>query len=92
VSSHKSLKIFNGIQENFKFENDEVKPSIMHLGAKLLYQVFNGVICWTMSSNKYINAAIETIEKKLKSEGRHLSRRAGTPMSRRHLPWVHNIL
>ena len=34
-----------------------------------------------MSSDKYINAAIENIEKKLKSEGRHLLRRADTPMS-----------
>ena len=53
----------------------------MYLGAKLEYRVFKGIMCWTISSDKYINAAIENIEKKLKLEGRHLSRRADTPMS-----------
>ena len=39
-----------------------------------------------MSSDKYVNAAIESIEKKLKSESRHLLRRAETPMSSSYLP------
>jgi hypothetical protein len=33
VISHEPLKTFNGIQENFKFKNDEVKPPVMYLGA-----------------------------------------------------------
>ena len=39
-----------------------------------------------MSSDTYVNAAIENIEKKLKSEGRHLPRRADTPMSSSYRP------
>jgi hypothetical protein len=33
VISHEPHKTFNGIQENFKFKNDEVKPPVMYLGA-----------------------------------------------------------
>jgi hypothetical protein len=68
----------------FKFENNEGKSPVMYIGAKLEYQIFKGIKCWTMSSDKYVNAAIENIEKKLKSEGRHLPRRADTPMSSRY--------
>jgi hypothetical protein len=39
-----------------------------------------------MSSDKYINASIQNIEKKLKFEGRHLSRRADTPISLGYRP------
>ena len=84
--SNDPMKTLNGIQEEFKFKNNEVKPPVMYLGAKLEYQIFNGVKCWTMSSDKYVNAAIENIEKKLKSEGRHLPRRADTPMSSSYRP------
>jgi hypothetical protein len=80
------MKTLNGIQEEFKFKNNEVKPLVMYLGAKLEYQIFNGVKCWTMPSDKYVNAAIENIEKKLKSECRHLPRRADTPMSSSYRP------
>jgi hypothetical protein len=52
----------------------------------LEYQVFNGIKCWTISSDKYINAAIENIEKKLKAEGRYLSRRAHATMSSGYRP------
>ena len=44
VISHKPLKTSNRIQENFKFKNDDVKPPIMYLAAKLVYQVFNGMM------------------------------------------------
>jgi hypothetical protein len=63
------MKTLNRTQEEFKFKNNEVKPPVMYLGAKVEYQIFNGVNFWTMSSDKYVNAAIENIEKKLKSEG-----------------------
>jgi hypothetical protein len=53
----------------------------MYLGEQLEYQGFNGIMCWAISWDKYINAAIENIEKKLKSEGRHLFKRVDTPMS-----------
>ena len=80
------LDTFNRIQEKFKFKNDEVKPPSMYLGAKLEYKIFNGMMCWTISSDKYINAAIDNIEKKLKLEGRHLFRTADTPMSSGYRP------
>jgi hypothetical protein len=61
--SNEPMKTLN----EFKFKNNEVKPPVMYLGVKLEYQIFNGVRCWTMSNDKYVNAAIENIEKKLKS-------------------------
>ena len=57
--SDEPIKTLNGIQDKFKFKNDEVKSSVMYLGAKLEYQIFNGMKFWTMASDKYVNAAIE---------------------------------
>jgi hypothetical protein len=50
----------------FKFKNDEVKSPLMYLRAKLEYQVYTGIMCWTISSEKYINILIENIEKMVK--------------------------
>ena len=84
--SNEPMKTLNGIQEEFKFKNNEVKSQVMHLGAKLEYQIFNGLKCWLMSSDKHVNAAIENKEKKLKSEGRHLPRMPDMPMSSSYRP------
>ena len=43
--SNDPMKTLNRIQEAFKFKNNEVKPPVMYLGAKLEYQIFNGVKC-----------------------------------------------
>jgi hypothetical protein len=60
------------IQEDFKFKDDKMEPPDVYIGSNLEKKVFNGVKCWTMSSHKYVNAAVEKVEKKLASEDKRL--------------------
>ena len=84
--SHVPTKTLEQIQEEFKFKNDEIAPPDMYLGSKLEYQTFNGTKCWTMSSDKYVNAAIENVETKLKEQDKSLPRKADTPMLSNYRP------
>jgi hypothetical protein len=84
--SHQPRHTLEQIQAEFKFKNDEVAPPDMYLGSKLEFQIFNGIRCWTMSSDKYIKAAIDNVETKLKSQDRSLPRRADTPMILNYRP------
>lgn len=84
--SHEPTKTLEQIQEEFKFKNDEIAPPDMYLGSKLQYQQFNGTKCWTMSSDKYVNAAIENVEAKLKLQGKKLPGKADTPMISSYRP------
>ena len=84
--SHLPTKTLEQIQEEFKFKNDEIAPPDMYLGSKLEYQQFNGAKCWTMSSEKYVNAAIENVETKLKAQDKRLPKRADTPMILNYRP------
>jgi hypothetical protein len=84
--AHSPTKTLEQIQEEFKFKNDEIALPDMYLGSKLEFQFFNGVKCWTMSSDKYINAAIENVETKLKLQDRSLPKKAETPMLSNYRP------
>ena len=84
--SDSPTKTLEQIQEEFKFKNDEIAPPDMYLGSKIEFQQFNGVECWTMLSDKYVNAAIENVEAKLKEQGKQLQKRADTPMLLNYRP------
>lgn len=84
--SHLPQKTLEQIQEEFKFKNDEIAPPDMYLGSKLENKHFNGTKCWTMSSAKYVNAAIENVENKLKEQDKQLPKRADTPMVSNYRP------
>lgn len=78
--SHQPKHTLEQIQVEFKFKNDEIAPPDMYLGSKLEFKLFNGIKCWTMSSDKYVKAAIDNVETKLKSQDKRLPKRAETPM------------
>jgi hypothetical protein len=60
-----SFKTLPLIQENFKFNNNEIKPPDTYLGATLKLKSIEGITCWKMSSAKYVNAAIASVQEKL---------------------------
>lgn len=74
------------IQEDFKFKDGKMEPPDVYLGSTLENKEFNGVKCWTMASHKYVNAAIENVEKKLADNDMRLPKRADTPMSSNYRP------
>jgi hypothetical protein len=84
--SHDPATTMDQIQEEFKFKNNEVASPDFYLGAKLERKVINGVDCWTMASDKYVNAAIENVETKLKQDFKQLPKKCTTPMSSKYRP------
>jgi len=71
--SHDPMRTMLRIKEKFALKNDEVKTPSDYLGGTLaLMNNEMGVPCWSQSSDKYVKAAIENVETKLKASDRVL--------------------
>ena len=82
VITAEPMKIMDGIRAVFKLKGDKVKKPDMYLGASLSdLETADGKNCWTMSSEKYVKAAIENVEARLDKSDLRLSSRCDTPMS-----------
>ena len=70
-------------ESTFKGGADGVVPPTVYLGAKLEWKEdIMGRGCWSMTSYKYVNAAIQAVKDRLKEcNDRTLPSRAATPMS-----------
>ena len=63
VLSHQPQNSIEGIKAVFKLKNDKAEKPDMYLGAQIEEVTSNeGTKCWTMSSMKYLKAAIENVE------------------------------
>jgi hypothetical protein len=59
-------RTIEGIQSVFKLKGDKAGPPDMYLGVSLEKKKnANGIECWTLSPEKYVNAAIQNVEKKI---------------------------
>ena len=85
--SHDPMKTIEGIKIVFKLKNDAAEPPEMYLGATL-EKVKNsqGVECWSISSEKYVKAAVENVEEKLDKSGMRLPSGVKVPMSTAYHP------
>lgn len=73
--------------ERIKFKNGKIEPPDMYLGAKLRYKHINGIGRWTISSEKYVEAAVNNVKEILKKNNRYkLPKGMKTPMSGNYLP------
>ena len=63
--SHDTDKTMHGIQAAYKLKNNSITPPEMYLGAQLDFRMVNGFKCWTMTSKKYVKAAVKNVDKKL---------------------------
>ena len=55
--------IFMSMEGNtVKYKNGKTEPPEMYLGAKLQEKELNGQLCWTISSNDYIKAAVQMVK------------------------------
>lgn len=88
--SEKPEDIMNSLMCDFTFKGgkDAIEPPTDYLGAKLEWKDdIMGHGCWSMTSVKYVNAAIDTVEQRLKERNdRPLPSRAATPMSYDYIP------
>jgi hypothetical protein len=86
--SHDAEATMSGIQTTFKLKGDKVEVPTNYLGAQVTKKIINGVLCWTMSSEQYIKAAIANVENKLDKEGQRLPSRCLTPMKAGYRPEI----
>jgi hypothetical protein len=77
-----------GIQGTFKLKEDKVEVPTTYLGAQISQKIIDGTLCWTMSSEQYVKAAIANVETKLDKEGQRLPSRCLTPMKSGYRPEV----
>ena len=82
VIAVKLMKTMDGIRAVFKLEGNKAENPDMYLRASLSeLETADGTKCWTMSSEKYVKAAIENVEARLAKSELRLPSRCDTPMS-----------
>jgi hypothetical protein len=75
VVSHAPAVIMEGIGHHFEIKDNKYGPPTTYLGAGISkVQLDNGDMCWSMESQKYVSAAVETIRGLLLEDGRELKR------------------
>ena len=79
-------KVLQGIQAIFKFKDNKIVCPKVYLGAQLDNMTVHGFDGWTMSSQKYIKAAIDTMEEVLAKTDQRLPTKCGTPLKSGYRP------
>ena len=87
VIASESMKIMDGIRAVFKLKGNKAENTEMYPGASLSeLETADGEKCWTMSSEKYVKAAIENVEARLAKSDLRLPSKCDTPMSTGYHP------
>jgi Reverse transcriptase (RNA-dependent DNA polymerase) len=77
----------NELRQHFTFKKNEVKVPTMFLGASLLQKnLLTGGTCWAMSSEKYVNSAVDNVRNTLRTAGKVLPTRCVTPLPSNYRP------
>ena len=79
-------KVIQGIQTVFKFKDDKIVCPEVYLGAQLDTMTVDGFDRWTMSSQKYVKAAIDNVEEVLGRTDQRLPTKCGTPLKSGYQP------
>ena len=75
-----------GIQATFKLKDDRIEKPENYLGAQLTQKIIGDNLCWTMSSEQYVKAAIAAVEASLGESGQRLPTKCLTPMQSNYRP------
>ena len=87
AASHNSLEMMKDISQGIKYKNDTIEPPTSYLGAKLTKKSLqNGKYCWSLSSDKYANAAIANVDESVKKKGKKIPEKVRTPMTSSFIP------
>ena len=79
-------KVLLGIQAVFKFKDDKIVRPEVYLGAHLDTMTIDGFNGWTMSSQKYVKAAIDNVEEVLGRTNQRLPAKCGTILKSGYQP------
>ena len=87
VMSAKAMETMDGIRATFKLKGDKAEKPDMYLGASLEeVETTSGTKCWSMSSEKYVKAAVTNVEERLSKMDMRLPSKCDTPMSTGYHP------
>ena len=87
VISHQPIKSMDGIREVFKLKGDNAEKPDMYLGAQISeVATDNGTQCWSLSSEKYVKAAVSNVEAALKKRDSKLPSNCPTPCTTGYHP------
>jgi hypothetical protein len=82
-------KTMQRIQEDFKLKDDKIAEPDVYLGVTIAkMSLDNGEMCWTMSPEQYIKAAVTNVEEDLAKHGKILPSKHLTPFSCNYAPWL----
>ena len=70
--SHDAEQVLKGVQVTFKFKDNKIGKPDIYLRAQLDTMSVEGFEGWTMTSEKYVKAAIENIEQTLTKSNQRL--------------------
>ena len=90
--SHDAERVLKSVQDTFKFKDDKIDKPDIYLGAQLDRMLVDGFEGWTMSSEKYVKAAIENIEQMLAESNQRLPTKCRTPLSSGYRPELDPLL
>ncbi len=80
-------KSMRRIQEDFKLKDDKIEEPDVYLGATIAkMSLDNGKMCWTMSPEQYVKAAVNNVEEDLAKHGKRLPSKCVTPFSCNYAP------
>ena len=76
AASHKAMDLMKELGRGIKYKNDIIEPPTSNLGAQLKKKKLpNGQHCWRLSSDKYVNAAIQNVDETIKKKGRRFQQK-----------------
>lgn len=79
--------ILKDVQTTFKLKNDRIETPEYYLGAKLQEKSINNIMCWTITSQDYVKAAVKNVEEATKNSSRSIpTKNVETPMSITYVP------
>ena len=81
-----ATSILKSIQVNFKLKEDKIEPPSDYLGAVLGQMDIDGKTGWYLSSEKYVQSAVENVEQILQKGGQKLLSKCKTPLSSSYQP------
>ena len=87
AASHQALELMKDLGRGIKYKNDKIEPPSSYLGAQLKRKNLpNGKHCWSISSDKYVNAAVQNVEESFQKRGKKISKKVKTPMTSDFVP------
>jgi hypothetical protein len=70
-------------------KDDKIAEPGVYLGATIAkMSLDNGKMCWTMSPEQYLKAAVANVEEDLARHGKRLPSKGVTPFSCNYAPWL----